>query len=353
MKSRKLLRLYSVILLILVLISRCGISETQIPIQLTATTGFFQEAAQTYPVRATAKLTATQTLPRRQPTLSHTPTKTLLPPTSTIQPTLNVSQVKELLKGFLQDNGNCRLPCTWQITPGISDLDSLDRILSPFNNISIPKDFYIDKSSREASGSTTFILWKDNIRVPIRFSYYNTGASIDYLTLNFEAGRESGEGANLSIKAVDGDPFFLQTLAYYRLSNIFAEYGPPEKVLIAPFHDDPQYPPDTKIPFSIVMLYKKQGFLLEYISPREKSGQYFVGCPAKVGYLSIVVWNPEQAVLLIKIVDLASGVGINSLNVDYFKPLENVTTMTPKDFFEIFKDPGSTICIETAVDIWK
>jgi hypothetical protein len=229
----------------------------------------------------------------------------------------------------------------------------LDRILSPFNNISITKDFYIDKSSREASGSITFILWKDNIRVPISFSYYTTGASIDYLTLNFEAGRESGEGVNLIIKAVDGDPFFLQTLGYYRLSNILAEYGMPSEVLIAPFPDDPQYPADTIIPFSFVLFYKTEGIFLEYISEREKNGQSFVGCPAQSGYLSVIVWDPRQNVSTTEIASKTSGVGINSLNVNYFQSLENATTMTPQDFFEIFKDPSNATCIETSINIWK
>jgi hypothetical protein len=349
MRSRKFLQIYRVILLILVIISGCATPETQDQIQLTATTGSFPEATQTYPVGATA----TQTLPRKQPTLSHTPTKTLLPPTLTSQPTLNVSQEKKLLQGLLQNNGNCRLPCLWGITPGISGLDSLYRILSPFNNISIPKDFYIDKSSREASGSATFILWRDKIRVPIIFSYYITGASIDYLTLNFEAGRESEEGANLIIKAVDGDPFFLQTLAYYRLSNILAKYGMPSEVIIAPFPDDPQYPADTVIPFSFVLFYKTEGIFLEYISAREKSGQSFVGCPTRSGYLSVIVWDPRQNVSTTEIASKTSGVGINSMNVDYFQPLENATTMTLQDFYKIFKDPSNTTCIETSVDVWK
>jgi hypothetical protein len=157
---------------------------------------------------------------------------------------------------------------------------------------------------------------------------------------------------NLSIETIYGEPFFFQVLSYYMLNNLLSEYGPPSTVLIAPFPDDPQYPNEENIPFSIVLFYPEKGILAQYIMPKEKDNGNLTGCPSKVGYVDVVVWNPETNPPLKKIVSMLSGPGINKLNVDYFKPVDEVTSMTMEEFYQTFEDPESTACLETAKEIW-
>ena len=86
--------------------------------------------------------------------------------------------------------------------------------------------------------------------------------------------------------------------------------------------------------------------------PREKHNGNFVGCPRNIGYVAVVVWDPDTEPPLKKIVSLISGRGINKLNVDYFKPVDEVTSMTIEEFYQTFKDPENTACLETAMEIW-
>lgn len=353
MVTKKFSGFIYLLMLVLLLESGCNTFNTAIPSQMTNA-----NIQKSTPTRIDSKdnIIITLPIPTSPPakiTVVPEPTKKKVLPSPTLLNTLTSDQEKELLKRFLLDNGDCRLPCLWGITPGITDIDTLDTILNLFNDVSIPSVFNVQRRLQEESGRVTFIMWKENTRVPITLSYYNKQDTNEQVTLAFEAGLEEGEGDNLSINAVYGDPFFEQILGHYRLSNILSEYGVPSEVLIAPFPDDTQYPPETAIPFSFVLFYKTQGMLLEYISPMQKNGQYFVGCPTRSGYLSVVVWDPQQNVSIEEITTKTSGIGVNSLNVNYFQPLENVTTLTLEDFYQIFKDSSSTTCIETSVDIWK
>jgi hypothetical protein len=245
-------------LLVLLLGSGCKVFSTTNPSQTSTFTSNPPLYAQTRIMETNLPALTTQTL---------SPTKTTELSTQTPLHTLTTDQEKELLHKFLRDNGKCRLPCLWGITPGKTEVDALNTLFLPFNNISIPSDFYVRRRSQEESGGVTFILWMDNIRIPITLTYYNNQARIEYASLTFEAGLEEGEGADSHITPVYGEPLFEQTLGYYRLSNILTQFGMPSDVLIAPFPDDPQYPVDVAIPFSVVLFYKTQGMFLEYISP--------------------------------------------------------------------------------------
>ncbi len=246
------------------------------------------------------------------------------------------------------------MPCLWGMTPGISNAESLNAFLSHFVETSVANEIYIHSHSREQSGSFTSILWNDKIRIPSVLSYYkDKDGLIDHLTLSAQAGQEEGEGVNQSIKAVYGEPFFYQTLDYYLLPNILSEYGRPSDILIAPFPDDPDYPSDAKIPFSIVLFYQDKGIFAEYILPKGKNGENLVGCPTKAGYLTVIVWPPNQHLSIETVASMNTGLGINKLNVDYFKTIENATSMTVEDFYQTFKSPESTACIETPKNIWN
>ena len=141
-------------------------------------------------------------------------------------------------------------------------------------------------------------------------------------------------------------------LDLYLLEKILANYGKPTSVFIAPFPDDPRYPVDAKIPFSIVLYYQDQSIFIEYIVPKEKVGDNIAGCPFKVGFISIVVWPFNQFYSLKGVASYNSGLGMHSSNFDYFKPIEEATQMSLVDFYNIFRDPLTTTCIETNGNIW-
>ncbi len=338
-----------IFLIMLILVSGCITPASPTPLS----TAIVLSPVQTGAVNETTVPLTTRTSLLSEPAESPVPTLTLVSPSPTAQPTLTVAKAKEVILDLLKSNGGCQLPCLWGITPGITNMDSFNGSLSTFGEISVAKDVYIHSHSREQNGSITFILWNDNIRIPFVLSYYkDKEESIDHLTLSAQAGREEGQGVNQSIKAVYGEPFFYQILSYYLLPNILSTYGIPSDILIAPFPDDPDYPSDAKIPFSIVLFYQDKGIFVEYILPKEKIGKYLVGCPKKAGYLTVIVWPPDQHLSIEIVASMNSGLGMNTLNVDYFKAIENATEMTPEDFYQIFKNPNNTTCIETPKNIW-
>src|SRR6185436_4057409 len=68
-----------------------------------------------------------------------TPTLTLNPTnTSTIVPTLPAEGAWTKLLELLANNGGCRLPCLWGITPGKSTYKEAQAILTPLRSISDP-----------------------------------------------------------------------------------------------------------------------------------------------------------------------------------------------------------------------
>jgi hypothetical protein len=111
-----------VILIIVGLMVSCSQGETASPIEpevgiRTSTPSMTIEAQNTY----TPEATMTET-PR--------PTQT---GTATMIPTMSKDSAFEYIEDLYADNGGCELPCWWGITPGISNVDDLMKLLSPLD----------------------------------------------------------------------------------------------------------------------------------------------------------------------------------------------------------------------------
>ena len=85
----------------------------------------------------TKTITATKTSPAPKPTVFAT--EKVLPtftPTSvstlTPLPTLSQRDAHDLIQALLQNNGGCRLPCWWGITPGQTDWNTARQFLDTF-----------------------------------------------------------------------------------------------------------------------------------------------------------------------------------------------------------------------------
>jgi hypothetical protein len=351
MVTSKPIRDLSILLLMVVLIGGCNPSNTvrlQTPAYLTATSLPKPTNTVSFEVTLQTSSVVGQIPPKSTPTPTEKPTL----PTMTVVPTLDLLGAKNLIQGFLTNNGDCRLPCLWGITPGVTALNTLEKFLMPIGEISASKKFDIHRSSHENSGGISATLWQNDIRIPVSFAYYKKNDAIHHLTLNAEASREEGEGLGQTSISVYGENYFDKMLETYLLDKILANYGIPTSVFIAPFPEEPRYPSDAKIPFSIVLYYQDQNFFIEYIVPKEKVGENIVGCPSKVGSISVIVWPPDQIYSLKGIASYNSGQGMHSSNYDYFKPIEEATQMSLDDFYQKFKDPKNTTCIETPTDLW-
>jgi hypothetical protein len=327
----------------------------------------FSLAGCTRTVSSTQILTpvTTQQLQTRTSTLqvSMTPTSTTRPrtatptiiPTATTQPTLSVEEARTLLFELLQDNGGCQLPCLWGQTPGKTDTRSLDTFFAHFGEISIDNDFYINtrNSSNGRYTHAAFILWKSDTDAFLvsflDFTYQRTDDEMNLFELYAEASRRSGEPPNDTANPSYGDSFFDQLLQNYMLQQILSNYGQPTQVVVMPYYDNPLNDPDFIIPFSLSLFYADQGIFVEYLFPRETVGDHYVGCPWKAAYIILQVWSPESHPSLSEIIQ-GNSVGINSLM--FTKSIEESTSMTLEQFYQRFKDPNNTSCLETPIDLW-
>jgi hypothetical protein len=309
------------------------------------------------------KITLTSVMAEQLPLEESTPTVTPVPtrapftPTSMIlgtnevetttpQPTLSALDTKNLIISLLQDNGGCRLPCIWELSPGRSDVNFLFNFLEPFGSISVDHEIYVEKTDTDNSGDIYFILWENDLRLNADFTYSKDEGKVGSLGLYFELTREEGQGVELSIVPVYGDPFFDRILNYYRLSTILSTYGKPSEVWIAPFPDDTRYNP----PFVLTLAYKEQKFAIEYILPKEIRSNSYVGCPWKAAYISLNTVSSEQELSAPRVSDLSWGV--NALSADYPKMLEKATSMTLDEFYGKFRKPEDQQCVETPLQVW-
>jgi len=299
--------------------------------------------------------------PSSQPnvTPTETPTKrphTLTPDPSTIAtqrlgtptapPTLSANDAKSVILDLLQNNGGCQLPCLWHITPGEADAQALEPFLARFGNVITTNEdtvLHIDRFSN--SGGIDLSSYEGDLNFRLSLSYYLIGGELTQLELRAETTNKSDQAA------IFGNSRFNQLMNYYLLPQILSTYGQPAQVLVAPFQNDSDYITPLWIPFSLVLFYPDQGILVEYLLPRQTVGDKFLGCPLQ-SHVVVTVWNPELQLSLAESAQKLSGQGLNALNVDYFRPIEEATGMSLEEFYQSFKDPQNAACLETPVDMW-
>lgn len=295
--------------------------------------------------------TASSTPYPRPPTLTLTPITQLS--ASTPRSALSAEEVKVMVFDLLQNNGGCRLPCLWGLTPGKTDFHTFNDFLTQYKDLVTP-DVYVNISDFGELGNLFLGYRKNNIHINVRFGYsINEDSKLEMLGLHGYSMMERGKDPDWlspDVSPLYGDASFNQAFQYYLLPQILSNYGLPSQVLLAPFPDDPSRPDVKWHPFSLVLFYPDQRIFVEYISPREKRGNYFVSCPSKA-QISLVVWSPESDLTLKDIVQKA-GTEINELNIDYFRRVEEATSMSLNQFYQKFSDSQNTACLETPMELW-
>lgn len=310
-------------------------SGQHVPVQTVP--GYGQQAE-----TATIQITNTAVSATPTRTIDALSTKTPMP-----QPTLAPEEAKTNILQLLKENGGCRLPCVWGVDPAISTLSSVIRFTDQFGRSSKPGEYDIS-----TFGDVTAIFWKGNLRAYTNFGPSARKGNLAYLSLYAEFTQEQREGGNLKIRPVYGNPFFTQLIGNFLLPKILSDYGEPSQVMIMPFYDDPDAPNDVNSLFSLVLVYQKQGFLIEYLLLKEKGPEDYLGCPSKAAYLSLITWDPQNQPALEDIVLGNSGLGINSDNFSQFKSLEEATTLTKDSFLHTFSNENSHSCLETPQELW-
>lgn len=293
----------------------------------------------TTPSLAVPTMSISSVSPTITPVIKETPTPVLAP---TTVPILPAEDARKSLLDLLASNGNCRLPCLWGITPGNSTYRETQAVLAPLTNISeltnfIPEGGVIEPIYKE-DGSMLVTIVGFNID-PL--SNHQIVSKVGFQAWEFAVGEPDDPTV---LKPVYDSSHFGERLRPYMLSNVLSENGTPTAVLIATDGgpERGKYVPG----FYILLLYPNQGILVNYTTNRELVDGNVRGCPPNA-HVEMELYPPGQTELFFESLKQTDW----AVKMDYYRPLEEVTSMSLEQFYETFQQPTDK-CIETHANLW-
>ena len=295
------------------------------------------------PPASTATLTRTSA-----PTLTPTPESTSAP---TAIPTLSVNAAHARLLDLLANNGGCRLPCLWGITPGETTYQEAQAILVPLGSIS---DLVAGFSPN--AGSVFPVYAEGDFML-------STTVGVDTKTLfghqivnsiSFKAD-ESKKMIASNGETVFADFFdskiFSQRVHPYTLSQVLFDYGKPAAVFIS---TDGGIEREKNTPgFYILLIYPDQGLLVHYTTYRQLIDGKVRGCPANA-HVELDLYPSGDADAFSKSLsktDWASFADLEPIDNPFWKSIDKATSMSLDQFYETFREPTDK-CIETPLKGW-
>jgi hypothetical protein len=267
---------------------------------------------------ATSSLTFT-------PSLTYTLTKTKLP-TLTPLPTKNSAEAKRMLDFMIYQNGGCKLPCWWGVTPGVTKSDDMINFFQSFiNRVESDETVYVDQEGEKRA--TRAVIFYDS----------------------------SNESLEHIFEVVSVDDTVKRILVYqdltgdFTLPNLLSTYGPPGEILLV----TEAASPDNKVPFGLTLLYPDQGILVYFYSKTggRVHGDYISICPQNT-LPTLQLWPsgfPNQGKIEIKhLMDERSF----QFNESRYKSIETVSNLSIDRFFATFRHNNNANCIITKAEQW-
>jgi len=256
--------------------------------------------------------TATATSTSNIQNSSNTPT--LLPSVEAPLPTLSHEAAYTRFQELL-NNGGCRLPCWWGITPGKTTWNDAQRFLQTFTNMDIRDasngfyvaDVYLPVPQGKGSLSHTYYI-KDQI------VYWIEVFNFDWVPSLY-------------------------------LSHFLNTYGPPDEVFVRTVRHEE----GGSQPFLIDLYYANFGILIEYSGGTPNQvGEKIQNCFDDMYSPFIYLWSPTKP--------MASSTAISTFldteNLPYPISLYDATGKRIDMFYEEFKNPHKVKCLETPLNLW-
>lgn len=221
--------------------------------------------------------------------------------------------------------------------PGESTFQQAQTILSPLSGIS--HSVYLDRP-----GPITIIprYTEGNLEVYTKVSVITDSRDdiVNQIIFNAEAHKTNPDGYD----DIFDSEFFASKVSAYGLPHILFEQGIPSSVRIATFGG-----PLTRGGnggFDIMLLYPDQGILINYTTQMHLVGAKVRGCPSNA-HVELRLYSSGQSDAFWDFLKQTDwGVKMN-----YYKPLEEVTSMSLEEFYQTFQQPTDK-CIETPLQLW-
>jgi hypothetical protein len=275
-----------------------------------------QSLRSTVTVTGQPKITSIMTLsstkiPSFTPAMTPTPSQTPMPsPVAT----LSLEEGRALVLDLLANNGGCRLPCFWGITPGVTTWEEAKAFFLQFD-----QEIWFNPPFAEVDIPGEVGFYGDLNQVWIRFTL---------------------SGNQIISMVVHG-----LSDAPYSLQEFLTVYGEPEEVWIKTFskHEGP-------IPFGIVLLYPQSGYAAVY--GREAKYISDTVLRACLGdKAALYLWNPVDS----KVTTLEEFGNLFDWFIDKSEPnlpLLVATGMDLDTFYQTYKDAAGVPCLETPAGLW-
>jgi len=294
------------------------------------------------PARSTAGITTPKIIAL---TLTPIVTDTLTPATTLPAiPTLSAESAGERLLDLLSNNGGCRLPCLWGITPGKSTYQEAQILWSPLSGISshilaLPPYFTLDE------GAVRPAYVEGDLMLNTEARYQSNDQIVGHISFSAREQQKfvpstGGQGLLSIFDSTD----FGKRIEYYSLAHLLSEQGVPGSVILMT-SGPPIYA--TVGGFEIVVSYPEQGIWVRYTTQVQLlSNGKMRGCPANA-HIEMDLYPAGNA-------DFFST-SIQQIHPDlfagYYQPLEQAASMTLEQFHETFRQPTDS-CIDTPAKLW-
>lgn len=263
------------------------------------------------------------------PTLTLTPTFTFTPfPTITSSPTMTYTPLP-LLRGeemfttitdLIKNNGGCRLPCWWGITPGETSWGEAKHFLASFVYEIVEDEFTIEEGGKEV-----VIEYKC-----IQFFVPGEGRR-EYTVFHVRDG--------IVIKIFAG--LLYKYREFYPIYKILQEYGEPNEIWV---HAHPT--PTGEWTMSVSLIYQGRSFSASYWNSNGfDKGNNIYGCFGKEG-ASLRLFPSEKVLEFGDVINLSpyAHIGVHDI--------KTATGMDVTTFYETYQDATNPVCIETPAEIW-
>jgi hypothetical protein len=294
-------------------------------------------------------------------TSSFASTPTTIPASPTALPSISIPGPKQTLAQFVQENGGCVLPCLLGLSPMHSDRTSVERFTQYFQSHSQKSIDQIDSINIDGHynsdyGGARIAFWKNRIRVDVSIGVSFMNDDIKYIAFSTGVYEHVGEFANEAAAILSNHPDYDELLGHFSLPRILQDYGRPTEIWVMPFPEDELRRTTYATggyPFDFLLIYPDKGFAVEYMAwVKDEDDGYLTACPDSA-YMQIASWNPERNPQFSEIATYFEGThSLSVSNFTGFKQIQEVTLLSPEDFYELYKNPGYSECVKTPRDLW-
>jgi hypothetical protein len=231
-------------------------------------------------------------------------------------PTLDQPGALELVTRLQEDNGGCRLPCWWGITPGETSWAEARQFLETFASS-------IETLNRTPEPGTS------------------SAPASHYVTFSAGGGRGGATVTTMdgAITGILSGPTY--TRRSFNLGELLRDYGPPTIVLL---HTFPRRGP-YGLPFGLVLYYQHDRFLALYDVEGQVEGDEVEGCFGETGP-HLWTWSDNERWDLNRIRDETLGVD----PTHHLRRLEDVTQFDIPRFSLEFL--SASACLRTPAAEW-